>query len=141
MDHRNVIGVKDIPLTMGGFDTKIGTMDIDYGTGDFKGTFDKNLVETIVEGFTEGLLAVSFYGRPGLPFPKAQRIFQDYFNIEKGIRLSEEIEQLKMMQKNLTSAFHHQQLDGGAKAALEHPLYLAAAERIQKLQVEMTLLI
>lgn len=62
-------------------------------------------------------------------------------NLDQGMAISMEINALKTTQKALKDAFAHRELDGGPKAALEHPLYLQAQARIEELEEELTLLI
>lgn len=48
----------------------------------------------------------------------------DVTDIDRAINYALQIEMCQKAQRELKAAFHHQELDGGAKAALEHPLYL-----------------
>lgn len=64
-----------------------------------------------------------------------------YSNLEKGKRIVSEIEQCRGVQQMLKNAFAHRHLDGGALAALDHPLYLDAQKRIEVLEEEFTQLI
>lgn len=76
----HVTGVKNLPLTMGGFDKLIGRVDLDYETGEIKGTIDKKLIEILAEGLGENLLAISFYGRPTASVREAHEKFREYLN-------------------------------------------------------------
>ena len=65
----------------------------------------------------------------------------DFSNLGKAKRIVSEITVLRDIQKALKSAFAHRELDGGPLAALEHPLYLEAEQKIQALEEEFTQLI
>lgn len=66
----------------------------------------------------------------------------DYFaNLDKGKRIVKEIEACKGVQQMLKNTFATRGLEGGALAALDHPLYLEAEKRIRVLQEDFTQLI
>lgn len=62
-------------------------------------------------------------------------------NLEDAKELIKEISELKEIQRRLKDAFAKDELDGGALAALDHPLYLQAAEEIKRLEEEFKQLI
>lgn len=122
-------------------DHAIGRMNIDYETGDFHGHFfDRDLMRVLGDGLKDNLFAVSFYGKPGFPEEFRQQ-FETYNNLIRAREISAEIQALKQIQKDLKDAFHHRELDGGARAALTHPLYLDAEKKIAELQEALTILI
>jgi hypothetical protein len=136
----NINGVKNVPLQLG-WNHLIGRMDLDYGTGDFKGNiFDRQYLDVLGSGLYDRLLNFSFCVSGG-NLQGLRDEHDDYLNITKGLKISKEIQALRQMQKDLKDTFYHRELDGGPKAALTHPLYLAAERRITRLQEEMTLLV
>lgn len=64
-----------------------------------------------------------------------------YDNLNRGVAISEAIDRLKNLQRKLKDAFAHRALDGGAPAAVEHPLYLLAQSEIEDLEESLTQLI
>lgn len=68
-------------------------------------------------------------------------MFDPYSNLGKAVIIQYNIAELKAVQKALKDAFAHRALDGGALAALEHPLYLDAQRAIDRLEEEFTQLI
>lgn len=68
-------------------------------------------------------------------------MFDPYSNLGKAVIIRKELAELQDVQKGLKAAFAHRELDGGALAALEHPLYLEAQRQIDKLEEEFTQLI
>lgn len=64
-----------------------------------------------------------------------------YSDLEKAKRISRSIQDLKLLQKTIKDVFAHRLLDGGPRAALDHPMYLQAESQITKLEEEMTYLI
>jgi hypothetical protein len=67
--------------------------------------------------------------------------FDTFNNLDRAAIIHHQISELRGIQKDLKDAFYHRALDGGPKAAEQHPLYLQAAERILELQEALTLLI
>jgi hypothetical protein len=75
---------------------------------------------------------------------EAQRLLDWYgglTNLEKAKQMIDEIGQLQKVKGHLKYAFKNDQLEGGEKAALMHPLYLAADSRIDELQGQLKELI
>lgn len=66
---------------------------------------------------------------------------QEHSNLDKAIHIVDEIKKLKDVMNALKGAFVHRELEGGVKAAFDHPLYLDAADKIAELEEELTLLI
>lgn len=62
-------------------------------------------------------------------------------NLERAAAIIAEIEQVRAVQRELRSAFAGSELDGGAKAAVEHPLYQDATRRLAALHEALMLLI
>ena len=62
-------------------------------------------------------------------------------NLEDGKKIDQEISELESLQKRLKSAFAEDELEGGWKAALTHPLYIEAQRSIDRLKDELKLLI
>lgn len=62
-------------------------------------------------------------------------------NRQKAQAIAVEMEELRTIQKELKGAFHESGLDGGWKAALQHPLYVEAEEELKRLREQMMLLI
>lgn len=77
----------------------------------------------------------------GVPWGVRNYYVQEDSNLDKAIRISEEIDALQNVMKKLKSAFVHRELEGGVKAAFTHPLYLEAEQRIAELEEQLTLLI
>lgn len=65
----------------------------------------------------------------------------DHTNLDRAKEYIAEIHSLRNVQKELKNAFLDQELDGGWRAALEHPLYLQAQASIDALQEQLRLLI
>lgn len=64
-----------------------------------------------------------------------------YANLEKAKRIVTEIDQCRSVQQRLKDTFSRRGLDGGAMAAMDHPLYLEAQKRIDVLQEDFVVLI
>lgn len=75
------------------------------------------------------------------PRKVADDIDEKYTNLDQAEDLINRIGTLKAVQKFLKDAFAHRELDGGAKAALDHELYLQAQAEIDQLEEELTQLI
>jgi hypothetical protein len=58
-------------------------------------------------------------------------------NLDDAVQVVAEIDKVRAVQRELRSAFARSELDGGAKAALNHPLYLEAATRLDELHDEL----
>lgn len=63
--------------------------------------------------------------------------FEHLTDLEKAKALVKEIDELLQLQKTIKLAFAKDELDGGWKTALEHPLYLEAENQLQELFSEM----
>lgn len=62
-------------------------------------------------------------------------------NLDDAIEIVRQINDVRQVQRELKSAFTGRALDGGQKAALEHPLYLDAQNALAALHEQLTLLI
>lgn len=62
-------------------------------------------------------------------------------NLEDALEVVRQIEALRAVQRELKSAFAKSELDGGAKAAPNHPLYIQAQEALDKLHDQLTMII
>lgn len=62
-------------------------------------------------------------------------------NLDDAIAIVARIAQVRAVQTELRSAFAKRELDGGAKAAFDHPLYQQAVAELGDLHERMTLLI
>jgi len=62
-------------------------------------------------------------------------------NLDKAVQIVAELDRLRAVQRELKAAFKNDELDGGWKAALDHPLYQQASERIAALQEDLKILI
>lgn len=65
----------------------------------------------------------------------------EYSNLVRAKDIVHEIDELRALQRELKSAFKNDELDGGWRAALQHPLYLDAERAIEKLQEQLKILI
>lgn len=61
--------------------------------------------------------------------------------IDDALEIVVEIEACHRIQREIKAAFVGQALEGGALAALEHPLYVRATERMAELRAELMLVI
>jgi hypothetical protein len=59
------------------------------------------------------------------------------WNLDRARMITTEIMELGTLQGALKAAFRNDELDGGWKAALDHPLYIQAEERIVSLREEL----
>lgn len=62
-------------------------------------------------------------------------------NLDRAVDLIEQIEQIRAVQRELKSAFARSELDGGARAALNHPLYVQAQAKLDELHDALMILI
>lgn len=62
-------------------------------------------------------------------------------NLDDALALVEEIDRVRAVQRELRAAFARSELDGGAKAAPAHPLYIEAEARLAQLHEQLMLLI
>lgn len=58
-------------------------------------------------------------------------------NLDDAIAIVDQIDRVRAVQRELKAAFARSELDGGAKAAVDHPLYLEAAAKLEELHDEM----
>lgn len=58
-------------------------------------------------------------------------------NLDDAREIVNEIAELRAAQEELKRAFKNDDLEGGWRAALTHPLYLSAAERIETLHEQL----
>lgn len=79
--------------------------------------------------------------RPPSDRIKATTPFRDAINLDKAVEIIGRIQKLRDVQRELKSAFARSELDGGAKAALQHPLYLAAQAKLDQLHDDLMVLI
>lgn len=62
-------------------------------------------------------------------------------NLDDARAIVAEIQQIRAVQTELRSAFARRELDGGARAAFDHPLYLDAVRALESLHDRLTQLI
>ncbi|AWN07778.1 hypothetical protein HOT31_gp107 [Microbacterium phage Hendrix] len=62
-------------------------------------------------------------------------------NLEDALVLIDVIASIRSVQRELKSAFAKSELDGGAKAAFVHPLYVQAQEQLDRLHDQLMMLI
>lgn len=62
-------------------------------------------------------------------------------NVDDAVDLISRIECLRAVQRELKSAFARSDLDGGAKAALSHPLYIQVQEELDELHDQLMMLV
>ena len=62
-------------------------------------------------------------------------------NLIKAVELTDQIAMLRAVVREVRSAFHRNELDGGVQAAAEHPLYVQAETEIAKLHEQLMVLI
>lgn len=62
-------------------------------------------------------------------------------NIDDALDIVAEIDQVRAVLRELKAAFARSELDGGAKAAPRHPLYIQCEERLATLHDQLMLLI
>ncbi|QNJ55997.1 hypothetical protein SEA_RASPUTIA_107 [Microbacterium phage Rasputia] len=62
-------------------------------------------------------------------------------NLEDALVLIEQIDAIRSVQRELKSAFAKSELDGGAKAAFTHPLYVQAQEQLDRLHDQLMMII
>lgn len=62
-------------------------------------------------------------------------------NIDDALEIVREIDEVRAVQRELKATFARRELEGGAKAALSHPLYLQAQTRLDELHEALTILI
>lgn len=62
-------------------------------------------------------------------------------NLDDARAIVAEIHEIRAVQTELRSAFARRELDGGARAAFDHPLYLDAVRALEALHERLTLLI
>lgn len=65
----------------------------------------------------------------------------EIINLRKGAEIVYAIQSMRNIQRALKDAFAHRELDGGPKAAVNHPLYLQSERRIAQLEEELVGLI
>ena len=58
-------------------------------------------------------------------------------NLDDAIDIVHEIDRLRAVQRELRSAFARSDLDGGAKAAVDHPLFIQAAQALDILHDQL----
>ncbi|QKO02764.1 hypothetical protein SEA_KELCOLE_11 [Microbacterium phage Kelcole] len=65
----------------------------------------------------------------------------DRTNIDDALEIVTEIDHVRAVIRELKAAFARSELDGGAKAAPKHPLYVECEERLAKLHDELMMVI
>lgn len=66
---------------------------------------------------------------------------EPHSNLGKALSLVEDITKLRAVQKAVRDMFARRELEGGVKAAFDHPLYLQAQARIEELEEALIILI
>lgn len=62
-------------------------------------------------------------------------------NLDDALAIVDRIERIRSLQRELRGAFARSELDGGAKEAAAHPLYLEAEDELRSLHDELVILI
>jgi hypothetical protein len=95
----------------------------------------RNQAEAILAaGFTRNL-------EPGFTRNLEQQEEQDsYDNLDRAAKIIEKIDVCLRSRSEIKAAFATMELDGGTKAALDHPLVVLATARLAQLREELTLL-
>ena len=80
-----------LPLMMG--DRVIGMVTLDYETGKLDGKLDPELVGFLKEGFEQGLMEVSFFGKPVVPTDTRviQKKLYDFINRQVEVEVDQVI--------------------------------------------------
>ncbi|QJD53234.1 hypothetical protein SEA_TEMPO_12 [Microbacterium phage Tempo] len=79
-----------------------------------------------------------------LPSLEAQQLLAEHAqrtNIDDALEIVAEIDRVRSVIRELKAAFARSELDGGAKAAPKHPLYVECEERLAKLHDELMMVI
>jgi hypothetical protein len=66
---------------------------------------------------------------------------EQYSNLDRAIKIAERIDKLLAVRSNLRAAFAGKELEGGHKAAFDHPLWHQADAEIARLRDSLTLLV
>ena len=103
----------------------------DYMTYEIVGVTEKRGRRTLAEEVTLGQLLPHIIGG-GREQPD---------NLANAIQLTWEIQQVRAARDELKRAFALNELDGGVKAAFEHPLYIQAEARLAKLHDQLMMVI
>lgn len=69
------------------------------------------------------------------------RAAEAWTNLDDALLIVEQIDRVRSVQRELKASFARSELDGGAKAALSHPLYLDAEHELDSLHERLMLLI
>jgi len=80
------------------------------------------------------------FSEPVVALPSESNI-EDHSNLDKALGLVTDIARLKDVQRAVKNMFAHRELDGGVKAAFDHPLYTQAEKRIEELEEALIILI
>lgn len=70
-----------------------------------------------------------------------REVHEQRTNIDDALEIVAEIDQVRSVIRELKAAFARSELDGGAKAAPKHPLYVECEARLEKLHEDLMLLI
>ena len=62
-------------------------------------------------------------------------------NLDDALAILDRIERLRALQRELRAAFVRSELDGGAKGALGHPLYIEAEDQLRSLHDQLMILV
>ena len=68
-------------------------------------------------------------------------VFTDPTNLSRAADIVAEIDRVRGVQRELRAAFARSELDGGAKAAPAHPLYVDAEAELERLHAALMILI
>ena len=101
-------------------------------------TYEGPLTFGVIRDIHDRLTGVYLDG-PEISFRTPVRLVNDdYDDLDRAAEIVQEIDALIRVQKVLAGAFVHRGLDGGAKAAFTHPLYLKAQAQIVALEESLT---
>lgn len=94
----------------------------------------------------EALEALIVHARRSLDAPKAEPEEDpgrnpEVDNLWRAVQIVRETDQLRGVVAELKSAFARNELDGGVKAASDHPLYIQAQARLTELHEQLVVLI
>lgn len=66
---------------------------------------------------------------------------ESFTNLDRATELIDQMYDMRAIQRELKSAFAGRELDGGAIAAMKHPLYIQAEEKLRELHDDLMILI
>lgn len=70
-----------------------------------------------------------------------REVHEQRTNIDDALEIVAEIDRVRSVIRELKAAFARSELDGGAKAAPQHPLYIECEERLATLHAQLMMVI